>query len=78
MKRDKWRTPASPRRNGALTMRGCGKVVEQLGGIAPTATSRSTRTSHAKVANDTKLSPIPRLNFNLRRMRQWRKFDQIP
>ena len=50
-------------------MRGCGKAIEpQLGGTAPPATCRSTWTSHAKVANDTNLSPIPRLNFNLRRM----------
>lgn len=64
MKRDKWRTPASPRRSKALTMRGCGKAIErQLGGIAPPATSCSTWTSHAKVANVTNPVANPEIEF---------------
>lgn len=65
MKRDKWRKPASLRRSGGLTMRGCGKAIELvLGGIA-------LLPNHAKVANDAKLSPIPRLNYNLRQTSRW-------
>lgn len=77
MKRDKWRTPASPRRSGTLTMRGCGKAIERLlGGIAPLPHLAQPGQATRKVANDANLSPIPKLQYNLGQMGRWRKFDQ--